>query len=181
MPEPSESRSPSPAARSGRSTPAARSASANPRTGDVIRRLAGRGDLGTGENGLVADARGAWVVSPAREAILRVEGGRVVRRIPVDPGTGPVLARRDGALWVATGAGRPSRYRLVRIDEDTGAATASVGIGTEQPKALVPTTGGDLGHRLRWDRQARRPVRPLDHHRRRERRFPPATAHEDFM
>ena len=110
--------------------------------GGVIRRLAGRGDLGTGENGLVADARGVWVVSPAREAILRVEGGRVVRRIPVDPGTGPVLARRDGALWVTTGAGRPSRYRLVRIDEDTGAATASVGIGTEQPKALVPTTGG---------------------------------------
>ena len=75
--------------------------------GGVIRRLAGRGDLGSGENGLVADARGAWVVSPAREAILRIEAGRVVRRIPVDPGTGPVLARSAGALWVTTGAERP--------------------------------------------------------------------------
>ena len=56
--------------------------------GGVVRRLAGHGELRTGENGLVADARGAWVVSPARGAILRIEGGRVVRRIPVDPGTG---------------------------------------------------------------------------------------------
>ena len=110
--------------------------------GGVVRRLAGRGDLGTGENGLDADARGAWVVSPAREALLRIEDGRVVRRIPVDPSTGPVLARSAGALWVTTGTERPSRYRLARVDEDTGAVTASLGIGSERPKALVPTSGG---------------------------------------
>ncbi len=110
--------------------------------GGVIRRLAGRGDLETGENGLAADARGAWVVSPARGALLRIEAGRVVRQIPVDPSTGPVLARSAGALWVTTVTGRPSRYRLARIDEDTGAVTASLGIGSERPTALVPTSGG---------------------------------------
>jgi hypothetical protein len=110
--------------------------------GGVIKRLAGRSDLEAGENGLAADARGAWVVSPARGAILRVEAGRVVRRIPVDPGIGPVLARSAGALWVTTGTERPARYWLARIDEDTGAVTASLGIGTERPKALVPTSSG---------------------------------------
>ena len=110
--------------------------------GGVIGRLAGHGDLGTGENGLAADARGAWVVSPARQALLRIEGGRVVRRIPVDPSTGPVLAHTAGALWVTDGTERPPRYRLERIDEDTGAVTASLGIGTERPRALVPTAGG---------------------------------------
>jgi streptogramin lyase len=110
--------------------------------GGLVQRLAGRGDLGTGENGLVADARGAWVVSPARGAILRIEGGRVVRRIPVGPGTGPALARSPGALWVTAEAERPARYRLERLDEDTGAVTASLAIGTERPKSLVPTSGG---------------------------------------
>lgn len=111
-------------------------------TGRVVRRLAGRGDLGAGENGLAADARGAWVVSPARAAILRIEAGRIVRRIPIDPGSGPVLARSAGGLWVTSGTERPARYRLTRIDARTGAAGVSVGLGAERPMALVPTPGG---------------------------------------
>ena len=40
------------------------------------------------------------------------------------------------------GTERPARYRLMRIDEDTGAVTASLGLGPDRPKALVPTSGG---------------------------------------
>ena len=69
-------------------------------------------------------------------------GGRVARRIPAPAGVGPALARSAGALWVTAGTERPAAYHLARIDEDTGAVTARLGLGPERPKAIVPTSGG---------------------------------------
>ena len=72
---------------------------------------------------------------------LRIEAGRVVRRIAVDPRTLPTLAGARGALWTVSQQTRQG-YRLARIDTDTGRTTATVALGPHRPQALVRSPGG---------------------------------------
>jgi hypothetical protein len=92
----------------------------------------------SGTKALVADDGGAWVVSTGRGAIIRIDGDRVVREIPVPASTRPLLARASGGLWIATADRLGSRNRLVRIDPATGRPTATVELREQRPVALVP-------------------------------------------
>jgi hypothetical protein len=91
---------------------------------------------------IVADARGAWVLSTDQAAIFRLEGNRIVRRLPVPGLSQPLLARTPGALWVASGDQGRGFYTLSRIDPRRGGVTAVVNLGSHRPQALVPTAGG---------------------------------------
>ncbi len=82
-----------------------------------------------------------WVISPEQHAISRVEGGRIVRRIPIPEGTLPVLMSRGGALWVAREQ-RLGHYGLERIDADTGTRTQTVDLGLHRPTALLAAPAG---------------------------------------
>jgi hypothetical protein len=119
-------------------------------TGRVIRRWhALAPSRGAPAGGLAADARGLWVVSSSRGELIRLEDGRVIRRIPValTSRLQPLLARTRGGLWLAAGAAetsfKPPPNVLQRIDPRTGRVTARVAIGDQQPVALVPA-GADL-------------------------------------
>ena len=96
------------------------------------------------ENALAADAEGAWVANREADALLRIEAGRVVSRIPVGPDPGPV-AVGDGAVWIAYGSrvALHGNYRLARIDPETGTVAASVDLGRHPPKAILPV-GDDV-------------------------------------
>jgi sugar lactone lactonase YvrE len=87
---------------------------------------------------LVADGAGAWVIDTRRSAILRVETGRVARRIPVAPATRPLLARAPDGLWVTTSDRLGGHNRLIRLDPDTGRPTATLELGVQRPVALIP-------------------------------------------
>jgi len=93
------------------------------------------------QDALVADATGAWAVGSRDGVLLRIVGGRVVRRIAVGSALGP-LAVADDAVWVAGGDKARFRYRLSRIDPETGKATATVDLGRHRPKALVASPKG---------------------------------------
>jgi sugar lactone lactonase YvrE len=119
-------------------------------TGRVVRRwpaLAPSEATASGTGTIVADDRGAWVLSTHRAEILRLAGGRVVRRIAVDPTAQPLLTRVRGALWIAAGGGPTAadarHNRVTRIDPDSGRATATVDTGDQRPVALV-AAGGEL-------------------------------------
>jgi hypothetical protein len=93
---------------------------------------------------LAADGDGVWVAGGARGDVALVQAGRVARRIPVGGGDVTAVARTRDALWVATGSGAPvPRYRLIRIDPDSGRQTGTVQLGPEQPTALA-AAGRDL-------------------------------------
>ena len=87
---------------------------------------------------LVADGAGAWVIDSRRSAIVHVEGGRVVRRIPVAPATRPLLAKASDGLWVTTADRLGDHNRLIRIDPVTGRPTAVLELGVQRPVALIP-------------------------------------------
>ena len=105
-------------------------------------RLAPLSDPETDNTKALATVRGGvWVLSTGRRAVLRIEQGRVVRRLPVPGSARPLLAQTPDGLWIAT-ADRPGAdNRLVRIDADTGSTTATLKLGAQQPVALVPTDG----------------------------------------
>jgi len=94
-----------------------------------------------GTTALAADRTGVWVLSTGRDAILRVEGGRVVRRIHVGPSTLPLLVNAPDGLWIASADRLGSDYRLIRFDPSTGSPTAVLKLGIQQPIALVPSDG----------------------------------------
>jgi hypothetical protein len=96
-----------------------------------------------GSKVLAADGAGVWVLSTGRAAILRVEGGRVVRQIPVGASALPLLVNAPDGLWVASGDRLGRDYRLTRFDPPTGTPTAMLKLGIQQPVALIPT-GGQL-------------------------------------
>jgi hypothetical protein len=117
-------------------------------TGRVIRRWPALApSRGAPGGGLVADARGLWVVSSSRGEILRIEDGRVVRRIPVTLTSRlqPLLARTGSGLWLAAGAAetsfKPPPNVLQRLDPRSGRVTGRVTLGRQQPVALVPVRG----------------------------------------
>jgi streptogramin lyase len=101
------------------------------------------------ERVLAADAAGVWVLNADSPSILRIESGRIARRIPVEPGVRPLLALGSGALWYAEGTDVPARNRVHRIDPISGKRTGSVDVGAHRPVALVPAgdrlavVGGD--------------------------------------
>jgi hypothetical protein len=90
---------------------------------------------------LAADRSDVWVLSTGRAAILRVERGRVVRRLPVDESTRPLLASAGDGLWVATADRSGGHNRLVRLDPRTGTPTATLELGLRRPVALIPSSG----------------------------------------
>ena len=88
---------------------------------------------------LVADGSGVWVLNTRRDAILRIERGRIVRRLAVDASARPLLAQAPDGLWIATAERLGSNYRLIRIDAASGAVTGALKLGIQQPVALIPT------------------------------------------
>jgi streptogramin lyase len=120
------------------------------RSGRVVRRWHALAPSDAGASGagtLVADPRGLWVLSTSRAELFRLEAGKVIRRIAVDPTAQPLLARTRGGFWISAGGGPSAATaapnRLERIDPDTGRVTARVDIGVQRPVALVPV-GRDL-------------------------------------
>jgi hypothetical protein len=110
-------------------------------SGRVLRRVSGLGtSTGTGEKVLAADATGVWVLRP--RVLVRVERGRIIRRIPLPTDTIPVLVQSRSTLWVARTGRSGANPRLLRIDRDTGALTGSLNLGAHQPNALVPSPAG---------------------------------------
>jgi hypothetical protein len=110
-------------------------------SGRVLRRVPGLGgSTGAGEKVLAADATGVWVLRP--RVLVRVEGGSITRRVPLPADTIPALAQHGSALWVARSGANGRNPRLLRIDRETGALTGSLNLGSQQPSALAPSTGG---------------------------------------
>ena len=64
-----------------------------------------------------ACGRGVWVIAPARRALVRVEAGRIVRRIRIPASTLPALTSSGAALRIVQEE-RLGHYRLERIDAD---------------------------------------------------------------
>ena len=110
-------------------------------TGELVerlRRVAGPVDVsGPVTNLIAADVTGAWVSGQRDSTLLRIEAGRVMRRIPLadEP---RAIAVTDDALWVGYGSDVSRRYRLARLDPRSGKVLSSVSLGSREPKALVP-------------------------------------------
>jgi hypothetical protein len=110
-------------------------------TAEVVQRLKNvASDLSVGSlplprQRIAPDATGAWVSNG--ETVLRIEGGRVVRRIPLGTEIGPV-AVADDVLWAVATDDASRRSWLIRIDPESGEVTGTVALGTRLPAALVP-------------------------------------------
>ena len=96
-------------------------------------------NIGWGSRSIAADRSGAWIVDSGKGRLLRLEGDKVVRSLPIGD-TKPILARSNG-LWVVT-SDEPQASAVDRIDARTGKVTATVQLGTHYPRALVPVRGG---------------------------------------
>jgi streptogramin lyase len=90
---------------------------------------------------LLADPRGAWVLSPATGQIIRLDGNRVVRVLQIDDSVRPNMTRAADGLWVVT-SDDPRHSAIERIDPRSGKVTATVQLGSHYPRALVPAPGG---------------------------------------
>jgi hypothetical protein len=94
---------------------------------------------GPGPTSLAAEGDGVWVAGGARGDVAWVQAGRIARRIRIGEGNVSAVARTRDALWVAVGTGTVTiRYRVVRIDPETGRRTGTVQLGHLRPTALVP-------------------------------------------
>jgi hypothetical protein len=103
-------------------------------------RLAPSGD-DDASDAIVADPRGAWLLSAGQGRILRLEGDAVTKVLRINPPNEPILARAADGLWVVPSA-EPGRASIERIDPRTGLVTATVELGKHYPRALVPVRGG---------------------------------------
>jgi hypothetical protein len=95
---------------------------------------------GTASPKLIADARGAWVMKVGQGAdsrVIRLEGDRVVRSLPIDPSVRPLLAQVRNALWTVSENAARNRYTAVRLDPRDGSVTARVDLGIRNPTSLV--------------------------------------------
>ena len=112
------------------------------RSGRVRRRWPGLAPLAdpntSATKALAADPTGVWVISTGRTTILRVEAGRVVRRIAVDAPARPLIAMAPDGLWIASADRLGGDNRLIRIDPETGRPTAALALGTQRPVAIAP-------------------------------------------
>jgi DNA-binding beta-propeller fold protein YncE len=86
---------------------------------------------------LLPDRDGAWAGDDARGVLVRVEGGRVVRRIPVGATTG-VVARIGSAVWVSATRRPAGAHELVQVDLDEDKVVQRVALGANVPQTLVP-------------------------------------------
>ena len=114
----------------------------DPRTGAVRARWPALAlSSGTAAPALAADDHGAWVLRVGQGAdsqAIRLEGDRIVRRVPIPPSTRPLLALAPDGLWTVTEDAVRHRFAAVRFDPDDGDATARVDLGTRNPTALLP-------------------------------------------
>ena len=101
---------------------------------------------GTAGPALVADPDGAWVLrvgqGAASEAI-RLEGDRIVRRLPIPPSARPLLTVAPDGLWTVTEDVAHHRFAVVRLNAESGSITARVNLGTRNPAALL-TVGHEI-------------------------------------
>jgi hypothetical protein len=91
---------------------------------------------------IAPDAGGAWVLSAELDAIFRLEGERVTRKLAIDTSAEPILARARDGLWIAATDEVRGRHRVARIDPASGKETAVVDLGAHRTRALVPVAGG---------------------------------------
>jgi hypothetical protein len=91
---------------------------------------------------LLPDRDGAWAVDDSGGRLVRVEGGRVVRRIAVGVTAG-VVGRVGSAIWVSVTRGPAGTNELARVDLDEGKVVQRVALGFDVPQTLVPV-GKDL-------------------------------------
>ena len=97
-----------------------------------------------GQANLAADGDGVWVAGGARGDVVRVQAGRIAHRIHIGEGNVFAVARTRDALWIAVATNTLSvRYRLVRIDPETGRQTGTMELGHVRPAVLTPA-GRDL-------------------------------------
>jgi hypothetical protein len=95
---------------------------------------------GTANPKLIADASGAWVMRVGQGAdsrVIRLEGDRVVRSLPIGQTVRPLLAQVRDALWTVSENAARTRYTAVRLDARDGAVTARVELGIRNPTSLV--------------------------------------------
>ena len=74
---------------------------------------------GTAAPALVADADGAWVLRVGQgnaSQAIRLEGDRIVRRLPIPPSARPLLAQAPDGLWTVTEDAVHHRNAAVRLD-----------------------------------------------------------------
>jgi len=86
-----------------------------------------------------------WAISSGAtgtDRIVRIEGDRVARRLPVPGSARSVLAAAPEGLWIAVGDDLRGRYRLQRLDPERGRVTAEVDLGSHRPVGLVSTPAG---------------------------------------
>jgi hypothetical protein len=87
---------------------------------------------------LLPDRHGVWAMDEPGGRLLRVERGRVTRRIPVGLSTG-VIGRVGSAIWVSvTREPAGSTNQLARVDPDEGKVVQRVALGFDMPQTLVP-------------------------------------------
>jgi hypothetical protein len=112
-------------------------------SGRIVSRMRGISATDGAPSGrtLLPDRDGVWVVGPDG-VLLRLEGGRVVRRIAVGALAG-VLTRVGSSLWVSASHGPADSNELVRVDADEGKVTQRIAFGYDVPQTLVPD-GKDL-------------------------------------
>lgn len=115
----------------------------NARTARIAHRWTRLAPSGNGDasEAIVADPRGAWLLSAGQGRILRLGGDRVTRVLRIDDNVRPILANSGGGLWIVT-SDDPTSSRIARVDPRTGAVTATVELGKHYPRALVPARGG---------------------------------------
>ena len=111
----------------------------NAATGRIVRRWPqlAPSEAGGATPRLAPVRDGVWVLSTVKAEIVRIAGGRVVLRTPVDRSVRPLLARAHDGLWIAAGDALGHRNRVIRLDPDSGRATAAIELGDHRPTALV--------------------------------------------
>ena len=95
---------------------------------------------GTADPALAADSRGAWVLRTGQGAdsqAIRLEGGRIVRRLAIPSSTLQLLAAAPDGLWVVTQDSPRGRPVVVRLDPRSGAVTARVRVANRNLTDLV--------------------------------------------
>jgi streptogramin lyase len=99
---------------------------------------------GTAAPALVADARGAWVLQVGQDAAsqaIRLEGDRIVRRLPIPPSARPLLTVAPDGLWTVTEDALHHRFAAVRLDPRDGSVTGQVDLGDRNPISLLTVNG----------------------------------------
>lgn len=121
----------------------------DPRSNSVVAEIPGVHENGPAQGApgtatLAAEGDGVWVAGGARGDVAWIQGGAIARRIRVGEGNVSSVTRTRDALWATLGTGTISvRYRVIRIDPETGRQTGTVQLGYVRPTVLVPA-GRDL-------------------------------------